>query len=297
MSGRSSRSLPARIRRRGLRGASARALQRTLRIPLTFLATRVLRRRMRRISSIDDALNVAYGFSFAGIQFNPWQERSEIDGLLRMVAAIDPTTVLEIGTSNGGSLFLFACVASANALLVSIDLPHGQFGGGYPPWRSVLYRAFATRKQRIKLMRADSHEATTLEEARVALEGRQVDVLFIDGDHAYEGVKRDFEMYKHLVRDGGIIAFHDIVPPSPDGPTPKGEAALQGGDVHEFWAEVRGEHKVSEFVEDWKSGRFGIGAITFARAGDRSLTEALEAGVQRDPNPTAEAVPDRPASS
>jgi predicted O-methyltransferase YrrM len=252
---------------------------------------------MRRISSINDALNVAYGFSFAGIQFNPWQERSEIDGLLRMVAAIDPTTVLEIGTSNGGSLFLFACVASANALLVSIDLPHGEFGGGYPPWRSVLYRAFAARKQRIKLMRADSHEATTLEEARVALEGRQVDVLFIDGDHAYEGVKRDFEMYKHLVRDGGIIAFHDIVPPSPDGPTPKGEAALEGGDVHEFWAEVRGEHEVSEFVEDWNSGRFGIGAITFARAGDRSLSEALEVGVRRDPNPTAEAVSDRPAGS
>jgi hypothetical protein len=36
--------------------------------------------------------------------------------------------------------------------------------------------------------------------------------LFIDGDHTYEGVRRDFEMYSPLVRKGGIIAFHDIYP-------------------------------------------------------------------------------------
>jgi predicted O-methyltransferase YrrM len=293
----SSRTLAERIRRRGLQGAAARALQRALRIPLTFVATRVLRRRIRRISSIDDGLDVAYGFSFAGIQFSPWQERSEIDGLLRMVAAIEPTTVLEIGTSNGGSLFLFARVAAADALLVSVDLPHGEFGGGYAPWRSVLYRGFASRQQRIRLLRADSHETRTLEAARAALEGRQVDVLFIDGDHTYEGVRRDFEMYKSLVRDGGVIAFHDIVPPSPDGPTPKGDAALLGGEVHEFWAEIRGDHDVSEFVEDWGSGRFGIGAITFARTRDRALSEALDEGSRPDTARTGEAVRDRPASS
>jgi predicted O-methyltransferase YrrM len=120
-------------------------------------------------------------------------------------------------------------VATANALLISIDLPHGEFGGGYPPWRSVLYRAFASRKQRIRLLRADSHEARTLEAARAALERRPVDVLFIDGDHTYEGVRRDFEMYKSLVRDGGVIAFHDIVPPSAAGPDPEGRRHARRG--------------------------------------------------------------------
>jgi hypothetical protein len=37
-----------------------------------------------------------------------------------------------------------------------------------------------------------------------------LDFLFIDGDHTYEGVKDDYEMYKHLVRPGGWIGFHDI---------------------------------------------------------------------------------------
>jgi len=37
------------------------------------------------------------------------------------------------------------------------------------------------------------------------LAGRQVDFLFIDGDHSYEGVKKDFEMYSSLVRKGGVV--------------------------------------------------------------------------------------------
>ena len=40
---------------------------------------------------------------------------------------------------------------------------------------------------------------------------KKIDVLFIDGDHSYEGVKKDWEMYGPLVREGGIIAFHDAL--------------------------------------------------------------------------------------
>ena len=34
-----------------------------------------------------------------------------------------------------------------------------------------------------------------------------LDLLFIDGDHSYEGVRQDYKMYSKLVRDGGLIAF------------------------------------------------------------------------------------------
>ncbi len=37
----------------------------------------------------------------------------------------------------------------------------------------------------------------------------QIDFLFIDGDHSYEGVKTDFELYSKLLSDRGIIAIHD----------------------------------------------------------------------------------------
>ena len=34
----------------------------------------------------------------------------------------------------------------------------------------------------------------------------EIDFLFIDADHTYEGAKHDFETYGPLVRKGGIIA-------------------------------------------------------------------------------------------
>lgn len=37
----------------------------------------------------------------------------------------------------------------------------------------------------------------------------KIDVLFIDGDHSYEGVKKDFELYSNLLSDKGIIIIHD----------------------------------------------------------------------------------------
>ncbi len=255
------RTVRGRLRRRGARESVTWALQRAFRIPLMLLATHALRARIRSVSSIGDALDLAYGFSFGGVVFAPWQERSEIGALLNVIAETRPRTVLEIGTSNGGSLFLFARVAEPDALLVSVDLPHGEFGGGYPAWRGHLYQSFAAPGQRIRLLRADSHEPRTLDAVRTALEGRQVDVLFIDGDHTYEGVKRDYEMYSSLVREGGLIAFHDIVPANPTGPRPRNDFDLQGGDVPRYWAELRSSHRVDEFVEDWSSGRFGIGAI------------------------------------
>ena len=37
----------------------------------------------------------------------------------------------------------------------------------------------------------------------------KIDVLFIDGDHSYEGVKLDFDLYSTIVSDKGIIMIHD----------------------------------------------------------------------------------------
>lgn len=37
----------------------------------------------------------------------------------------------------------------------------------------------------------------------------KIDVLFIDGDHTYDGVKKDFELYSTILSDNGIIIIHD----------------------------------------------------------------------------------------
>jgi hypothetical protein len=37
----------------------------------------------------------------------------------------------------------------------------------------------------------------------------KIDFLFIDGDHSYEGVKLDFNLYSTILSDNGIIMIHD----------------------------------------------------------------------------------------
>jgi hypothetical protein len=41
------------------------------------------------------------------------------------------------------------------------------------------------------------------------LQDIKIDVLFIDGDHTYEGVKKDFDLYSNLLSENGIIVIHD----------------------------------------------------------------------------------------
>jgi hypothetical protein len=37
----------------------------------------------------------------------------------------------------------------------------------------------------------------------------KIDVLFIDGDHSYDGVKTDFDLYSKILSDNGLIIIHD----------------------------------------------------------------------------------------
>jgi cephalosporin hydroxylase len=37
----------------------------------------------------------------------------------------------------------------------------------------------------------------------------EIDILFIDGDHSYQGVINDFLLYEELVKKGGYIVFDD----------------------------------------------------------------------------------------
>jgi hypothetical protein len=40
-------------------------------------------------------------------------------------------------------------------------------------------------------------------------ENIKIDLLFIDGDHSYEGVKKDFDLYSKIVSPHGLILIHD----------------------------------------------------------------------------------------
>ena len=208
----------------------------------------------RRFVSINDVLNLCFGNAFISEFIKPAQVKEEISALLHFLKHLKPKVILEIGTARGGTLFLWTFIASDDATIISIDLPGGPFGGGYPLLRKILYKSFKRHKQRIVLIRGNSHSLRTLRRVKEVLGEKKIDFLFIDGDHSYEGVKRDFEMYSPLVRKGGVIALHDIVP---------GSQELVGG-VPRFWKELKKglrTNKVIEIVKDWNQGGYGIGLI------------------------------------
>jgi len=202
-----------------------------------------------RTYNIDELID----FCFNGIKglIKPLQVSEEITDLLKEVNKAKARVVIEIGTATGGTLFLFCRTAAENAIIISVDLPGGRFGGGYPSWRIPLYQAFKLPQQKLHLLRADSHNETTLQQVRKALNGEKADLLFIDGDHSYNGVKMDFEMFSPLVKNGGSIAFHDIVI----------HPANTGCEVNKFWEEIKNRYEYTEFVSDWNQGQCGIGTL------------------------------------
>jgi len=218
-------------------------------------ACRALQAQCKELTTVEGSVDLAFRFRHRGIRFTPSQVREEITSFLKLLAQRPPATVLEIGTYKGGTFFLLACVATPDAVLLSLDLPAGQMGA-YPVWREPLYRAFRRGRQRIELMREDSHDMRTREKVRELFSGRKIDLLFIDGDHSYEGVKKDFELYSPLVAAGGMIAFHDIV----DG------AEVSVGGVPRFWRELKQNRHHLEFVKSWQQGGWGIGVLDEAGA-------------------------------
>jgi len=168
------------------------------------------------------------------------QVRSEILALGQLLQAHAPARSLEIGTNYGGTLFLLCSLSSPGATIISVDLPSGRFGGGYPLRKIPLFHKFTHGRQKLHLIRGDSHSAEAKARVLRILAGQPLDYLFIDGDHTYAGVQRDFEMYSPLVRSGGIVAFHDIATHSPDSDC----------QVERFWREIKPRYRHHEIIEN-----------------------------------------------
>ncbi|HEX5820547.1 MAG TPA: class I SAM-dependent methyltransferase [Solirubrobacterales bacterium] len=189
------------------------------------------------------------------IRRGAYQKVPELEPLVALVRERRPRTVVEIGSLNGGTLFAWCQVADPEAVIVSIDLPRGMFGGGYS-WRDARrFRKYALPGQELHTLRRDSQDPKTVGRVEGLLAGRSIDFLLIDGDHSYDGVKRDWQLYEPLVAEGGLIAFHDILE----------HEAQPLCEVDQLWRELAPLHETAEFSDpddDRGYGQWGgIGVI------------------------------------
>jgi len=154
--------------------------------------------------------------------------------------------ILEIGTAGGGSLYQFMQVADQCATLVSIDMPDGMFGSGQPQPDIGVMLSWRRIGQTLYIIRDNSHAIATVNKVLNVLEKRKFDFAFIDGDHTYEGVKRDYDLYHGFCK---LMAFHDIV----------NHPNIPEVGVDRFWKELEGDK--TEIIHDPDQGWAGIGIL------------------------------------
>jgi len=56
-----------------------------------------------------------------------------------------------------------------------------------------------------------SHIKMTSDDAIAVLNNLKVDLVYIDGVHTYDQVKKDIENYRHIVKPGGLLCGHDYI--------------------------------------------------------------------------------------
>jgi predicted O-methyltransferase YrrM len=195
-------------------------------------------------------------------EFTPFQKRDEILGFCKQVQAAAITTVLEIGTANAGTTFMLTRVVAEDARILTLDF---QISAAF----QRVVRRLARCHQEVIALNGDSHSPDTVRRVGQALEGREVDLLFIDGDHSLEGVSTDFELYRGLVRQNGLIAFHDIAPDSYLRFGVRGKHV--SGGVPLLWEELRQRYPYRrEFIASPDQMGFGIGVVDWRGAAEPS---------------------------
>lgn len=131
-------------------------------------------------------------------------DHPEAKFLYDSVAQLDNPNCVEIGRYQGGSSIL---MSSAGARLLSIDAhvfkhESGVFGKRLDDYLGIVLHLLGLR-ERVNIVIADSQIYSN------AHLRATVDLIFIDGDHTYRGVRNDYHNWIDTVKKGGYVLFHD----------------------------------------------------------------------------------------
>jgi predicted O-methyltransferase YrrM len=149
--------------------------------------------------------------------------------LYGLARALKPKVAVEIGSARGKSACFVGRALKENGVgkLFAID-PHTRTNWNDEDSVDTLdemrrnVRALKLDKQ-VEIIRETSERAAS----RWML---PIDLLFIDGDHSYAGVKRDWELFSPHVSTFGLVVFHDTMwelkPDSPYSRSDMGVPAL-----------------------------------------------------------------------
>ena len=167
------------------------------------------------------------------------QDPEEFKALAREIDKIKPNIIIEIGVLRGGIISYYKDKIEQ---VIGIDI------GTHP--KGLL------RNYPDEVVIGNSHSGATYDEVKKRLNGKKADVLFIDGDHSAYGCKLDFTMYSQFVREGGMVAFHDILRGGwHEEATSKHGKEIRAGKV---WNDLKHDYEYKELVNGDRWAGIGI---------------------------------------
>lgn len=147
-----------------------------------------------------DDLATFGGFFEGGIHCQ--QVPDEIAPCIKEIADADfeIRSFLEIGVAAGGTTFLISHFLNPGQIILIDDNKHHKAG-----LRPEVLKGI----DRVEIIGRSEDEAIIFE----AAEYQPYDLILIDGDHLYKGVKIDFISYSPMLSLGGFLALHDSAIP------------------------------------------------------------------------------------
>jgi predicted O-methyltransferase YrrM len=142
---------------------------------------------------------------------------------------------LEIGTYMGVSASIISRALIPDGQLYCVDPWEIHHGRENPCW-TICKRELQRNgnASRVTFLQGLSHEMESVMPA-------SFDFIFVDGDHAYEGLERDWGIVMRRLQPGGIVCLHDTS-------VPEAEPYRQFGAV-EFFDRVIRHHTEFEWLE------------------------------------------------
>jgi predicted O-methyltransferase YrrM len=185
-------------------------------------------------------------FLFSSNQLNHGVASLQIDEaalLFRLARDVESGPIAEIGRFKGGSTMVFASALPVGVELWSYDF-HVALRPDMPgPELDAELQAALERyglEGKVHLLVADSRTAEP--------PPGELELLFIDGDHSYEGARADFDRWSRFVRSGGHVLFHDAVDTGGYGNVYPGVARLVG-EIGAGWTREAGAGSIAHFVK------------------------------------------------
>jgi predicted O-methyltransferase YrrM len=122
--------------------------------------------------------------------------------------SLQSKVIVEIGSYIGASACCFgaAVMTSGSGKIICIDTWYNDAmsEGNRDTWKEFQEN---TREYKDFIFSIRGFSTDVIQSVRDVTS--DLDVLFIDGDHSYEGVKADWEAYKSFLKNGSVVIFHD----------------------------------------------------------------------------------------